>query len=526
MQLIASAPDFVRIAGMPRYAIPAQDVKRLLDHLQGGDKFTLTRLDEFVAIVDLSTTAVEGVNKLAADLKGLKPSGSPWDMLTTYLLDRTDLVRTMAAGKGIGDRMRMIAVWQFLNFLRDQSPVATGSPIQTLLDRVRNLVLLAEERDLRQVPDAALQMNAVRLMTIHGSKGLEFEAVHIPGFVKTGIPASYRGPSCPVPEGMIAGAVGDIFQEAERAHKQEQECLFFVALSRARTFLRLYAYQRQANGGMRNPSDYEPRLAGKLRAIGSPETIPLPGGKREPKPVELTIADDWARTHRHVSSYEKCPRRFFYTHVLGIGAARRTTPFERTHACIYEFIDWLAEQRVNTSPTLAAAQAAFDEIWVARGPTESGYAADYRKLAGSLVEGLIKAGAGRRFREALPLAINYRKGTIMLKPDEVAERDDGVIVVRKVRTGKRGKGEFGKLEYALYQRAAEQHFGPTAVVEAVHPSDKGRRGCPGAEENQIRQQRCEGGRDFGRHRLWKLPSGYECVQLPAVPALLHLRGDA
>ena len=209
------------------------------------------------------------------------------------LLDRTDLVRTMAAGKGIGDRMRMIAVWQFLNFLRDQSPVATGSPIQTLLDRVRNLVLLAEERDLRQVPDAALQMNAVRLMTIHGSKGLEFEAVHIPGFVKTGIPASYRGPSCPVPEGMIAGAVGDIFQEAERAHKQEQECLFFVALSRARTFLRLYAYQRQANGGMRNPSDYEPRLAGKLRAIGSPETIPLPGGKREPKPVELTIADDW-----------------------------------------------------------------------------------------------------------------------------------------------------------------------------------------------------------------------------------------
>lgn len=159
--------------------------------------------------------------------------------------------------------------------------------------------------------------------------------------------------------------------------------------------------------------------------------------------------------------------------MLGIGAARRTTPFERTHACIYEFIDWLAEQRVNTSPTLAAAQAAFDEIWVAHGPTESGYAADYRKLAGSLVEGLIKAGAGRRFREALPLAINYRNGAIMLKPDEVAERDDGVIVVRKVRTGKRGKGEFGKLEYALYQRAAEQHFGPTAVVEAVHPSDKG-----------------------------------------------------
>ena len=89
--------------------------------------------------------------------------------------------------------MRSIAVWQFLNFLRDQSPVAAGSPIQTVLERVRNLVLLAEERDLRQVPMRPFSMNAVRLMTIDGSKGLEFKGVHIPGFVKDGIPGRARG---------------------------------------------------------------------------------------------------------------------------------------------------------------------------------------------------------------------------------------------------------------------------------------------------------------------------------------------
>lgn len=461
----------VRIACLERYAIPAQDVKRLLDHLQGGTKPAITRLDELRSVADLSPAGVRGVTNLANDLKGIKASASPWDVATTFLLDRTDLVRRMAAGTGIGDRMRAIAVWQFLNFLRDQSPVATGSPVQTLLDRVRNLVLLAEERDLRQVPGAALQMDAVRLMTVHGSKGLEFEAVHIPGFVKTGIPASYRGLSCPVPEGMIEGAVGTVLQEAERAHKQEQECLFFVAMSRARTHLRLYSYQRQANGGTRNPSDYLTRIAPALKTIGSPETIHLP-----PKParrIEITIADEWERTHRHVSAYESCPLRFFYTHVLGIGTARRTTPFERTHACIYEFIDWLAQERVNASPTLQAAQDAFDVIWKDGAPHDSPYVADYRKLAGSIVEGLIKAGAGRRFREASPLAINYRNGKVIVTPDEIAEREDGVIVVRKVRTGKRGKTEFGKLEYSLYQRAAEQHFGPRAVVEAVHPSDRG-----------------------------------------------------
>jgi DNA helicase-2/ATP-dependent DNA helicase PcrA len=463
----------VRIGAMARYAMPAQDVKRLIDHLREGDKPALTRLDELPSVAGLSAEGVAAASRLAHDLKGIKTSGSPWDVLTAFLLDRTDLVRRLAAGTEIGDRMRAVAVWQFLNFLRDQSPVATGSPIQTMLDRVRNLVLLAEERDLRQVPDAALQMDAVRLMTIHASKGLEFEAVHIPGLTVASVPGSYRGTQCPPPEGLIAGAEGTVGDEAKRSHAQEEECLFFVAMSRSRTHLRLYLPRQQPNGGNRNPSPYLPRIAGKTRSVSSPAIMPLPEGFRTPPPIALTIPAEWLRTHDRVISYKKCPRRFFYTHILGIGTARRTTPFDRTHSCIYEFIDWLAAQRIDASPTLEAAHAAFEEIWQTRGPLDSAFKDDYRELARSVVDGLIRAGAGRRFRDAEPLAINYRNGTIIVEPDVIAERDDGVIVVRKVRTGKRGKDEFDKLEWALFQKATTHHFGVGAIVEAVHPSDSG-----------------------------------------------------
>ena len=144
--------------------------------------------------------------------------------------------------------MRAVAVWQFLNFIRERSPTGSGPPIQRTLDWVRQLVLLAEERDLRQVPASVLHMNAVRLMTVHGSKGLEFEAVHIPGLTVSSFPSSNRGQRCPAPDGMMMGAENLTgAEEAKRAHSHEEECLFFVAASRARTHLRLYLARHQPN---------------------------------------------------------------------------------------------------------------------------------------------------------------------------------------------------------------------------------------------------------------------------------------
>ena len=144
--------------------------------------------------------------RLAADLAGLSPRSSAWDFCRPIWLDRTDLARRYGAAGSVTARMRAVAIWQFLNFAREQSPVRAGAPIQRTLDRVRQLVLLAEERDLRQVPAAALHLDAVRLMTVHGSKGLEFEAVHVPGLTKSSFPASNRGQRCPPPTGMIEGA--------------------------------------------------------------------------------------------------------------------------------------------------------------------------------------------------------------------------------------------------------------------------------------------------------------------------------
>ena len=464
----------VRVGAMPRYGLTLQDVYCVSRFLRSLRKPALAGLADAVTAPGLSTSGREGLERLAADLNGLRSSASAWEFLAVFLLDRADLARELGRATSITERMRAVAVWQFLNFAREQSPVGTGLPIQRTLDRVRQLVLLAEERDLRQVPAAALHLDAVRLMTVHGSKGLEFEAVHVPGLTVASFPSSNRGQRCPPPKGMIDGT-GDASpaDEAKRAHNDEEECLFFVALSRARTHLRLYHARKQRNGNGRSPSPFLKWLAARhVHEVANPPKLALPTNAPRLQPIAISWPTDWAVTDSRLGSYEKCPRRFYYTHVLGLGGARKPTAFSRTHDCLYDLLRWLADARRMGEPDLDEAETTFEAIWQARGPADHAFAADYRRLASRLITALLKAGAGHRFRDAQPLAIDFPNGRVLVEPNELAEMPDGTVVIRRVRTGYKRSDEYDRLEYTLYLLAAQSQFGGGAVVQALHLTDE------------------------------------------------------
>src|ERR1700676_4492092 len=294
---------------MPRYGLSLQDVYVAISQLREAGQPPLTSLSTIAQTPGLSPNGAAGLARLAGDLVGLLASISAWEFVAAYLLDRSDLVRDMARRDSVPDRMRAVAVWQFLNFLREQSPVASGLRIQRTLDRVRQLVLLAEERDLRQVPAGALHIDAVRLMTVHGSKGLEFEAVHVPGLTAASFPSSNRGQRCPPPVGMIEGAEAlTVSDEAKLSHEHEEQCLFFVALSRARTQLRIYLARLQPNGNNRSPSAFLDWI--QTVEIARPKTLPLPPGASRPEAVTVAGGTDSQITDSSLNAYQKCPRRY------------------------------------------------------------------------------------------------------------------------------------------------------------------------------------------------------------------------
>jgi len=457
-----------KVGTMPRYSLSMQDVYFATRHYRKTMSVSLSDLENTPG---LSSDGKEGIERLIRDLDGIMDT-TPWEFLSTYLLDRTDILRDIAAQTTVSGAMQGIAFWQFLNFARTTPPVGQGHPIRRLLDRVRQLVLFAEERDLRQVPPAALHIDAVRLMTVHGSKGLEFEAVHIPNLAAGSFPSSYRGQRCPPPAGMIEGSQVSVAEQAKQSHEYEEECLFFVALSRARSYLLLHLPTESSSGRNRSPSRFLSWLdKAVIDEITAPNTMADPESSVEPPLITIDNRELVPLTNHSLQLYDSCPLRFFYTHVLGLAGVKKSTAYSRTHDCIYRFIEWLVIARRNGEVSLEKAESSFEAIWEERGPTDHGFAADYRHLASTLITTLVRAGESTHFREPELLVNAITEAEIFVRPNEVIENSDGSFTLRKIRTGKKRKDEGDQLEYALYLLAGQSAYGRECTVEAFHLTD-------------------------------------------------------
>ncbi|MGE0357284.1 MAG: UvrD-helicase domain-containing protein [Burkholderiales bacterium] len=449
----------VRLAEMEPYRVPLADVTTLLAHARVKRARTMDLLKGASEVDGLSERGRAGLAVLARHLEGFGSSASPWELMCKYLFERATFLKPLVQSRDVRDQMKCVAIWQFLNFIREPHAHAKGPPIYRLLERIRHLVVLGDERDLRQIPAAARHADAVRMLTIHGSKGLEFAAVHVPGMTRGQVPLQYRGIRCPPPDGMVEEAGAMTGKEYHRAiHAAEEECLYFVAASRARTHLRHY-------GLATKPSDFIAKVSPPLEVKSGFPKLPLPAGAARNWTVPVASGSGVLDADE-LNRFDRCPRRFLYTYVLGLAGRQRATPFVRAHDCVYETIraakehdkardkDWLLHQ--------------LDTVWKDRGPREL-YEDDYRRVAEQTVENFHTACAGLDLQKVETLVIDLIHAKVEVNPDQIAKRPDGTMLLRRIRTGKATTEEEDEWIYTLYHEAAAERYGRgNFEVEAIH----------------------------------------------------------
>ncbi|WP_375461439.1 UvrD-helicase domain-containing protein [uncultured Enterovirga sp.] len=427
------AAGLARRAGVPELALSFSDVAAVLVQARGqaGAK-PLAWCREAVP-AGLSAEGVAALVHHREVLEGLGPDADPWEALALFLLDRTRTAAIIAAAADVTGRARGIAVWQLMNFVRAQP--GGGWRIQRLLDRIRQLVLLSDDRDLRNLPDAAKGIDAVRLMTMHGSKGLEFPVVHIPGLNLNTLPRSPQAPACPPPAGLVEGADGRGREITDCEHREEQECLFYVALSRAEDRLILYAPDRTAAGATRQRSPFIARLGGDVLQTSVPIAAP---GEEEPPELRIDVVFPGAPvlTEAQLALYERCPRRFFYTHVLETGGRRGTTLFMDMHEVVRRVTTDLAADP-GRALDQAAVAALTDLHWLQSTLAATAADSGYRQAADAMISYFVRSRQGRDPGLAEPLRFDLPGAAIVVRTDEAVLEPGGGRVFRHVRTGHR-----------------------------------------------------------------------------------------
>jgi superfamily I DNA/RNA helicase len=460
------ASGIMRAATHQAFSMSLADAMLVLGTVRSADTPAGAWIDAPLDYVDgVSDEGRASFTALADMLRPLERNGRPSRILAEILLDRTRMAARLAQREDVAGITAGLATWQLINFARSQRG-APGRSITQLILRIRRLLQLGEARDYRQLPAAAQTIDAVRLMTIHAAKGLEFDQVHLLGLNADTLPKRDRKRGFVAPDGMVAFPRGSLDDELDASHQEEQECLFYVALSRAGERLLLYRAEADKRGGAREESAFVARLAPHLATRRLVPTQALPAAA-DAQPVPVTLASNWTVPAWQLDMYKSCKRRFLYVHLLRVGGAQHRTALRRVHDAVHRVCDDLASRDALPPQAeidaLVTAAIAHPEI------ANHGNAAGLGDLARQLVARYCAARLG--MTRIAPQSFDTTLGgdTVVARPHEILDGPGGKVI-RLLKTGHCDDDDCDSLEARAVALGALSRF-PGVPVELLYLAD-------------------------------------------------------
>lgn len=208
-----------------------------------------------------------------------------------------------------------VNAWEEKPFVQDKSAQAFLHYLD-YFQQVRGSVPLWTDEELDRIESE--HPEAVRLMTAHAAKGLEFDRVWILRAVSNAFPTSFREPLFEFPPQLRSSiATGD----SKEVHEQEERRLFYVAITRARDGLAIHT--RAGRSKHKTPTGFlRPLLDDRGLACALEKRFLSEVPHRDNPMVALSAVAEWlllppsfdgesvALSANAVESYSTCPMKF------------------------------------------------------------------------------------------------------------------------------------------------------------------------------------------------------------------------
>ena len=338
LRAVAHPDDSVSVhylASSDLYQVPIVDLTRCSTYADRRHRWLFDVLRTVEAVRELrdevGDEGREAIRRLIADLTRYMelaremPTG---ELLYQFLVDSGWLAR-MSKAATARDEAEVQNISKFFRRVQDASKALRYDNVREFVNHLDALIDAGEDP---AVAEAEVETPAVRVLTVHKAKGLEFPVVFLVTLAQDKFPLRGRKDALELPVELIKEALpsGDF-------HKQEERRLFYVGMTRAERELYLTSARDYGGTRERKVSQFV------LEALDLPKDEARPFRakaieeiQRFEPPAEATDATlapippeaELVISHKQVDDYQTCPLKYRYIHLLRV-------PILRHHTVVY-----------------------------------------------------------------------------------------------------------------------------------------------------------------------------------------------
>src|SRR5438445_271773 len=220
------------LASSDLYQVPIVDLTRCATHADRKHRWLFDVLTDAEQIpelaAELSEEARVAIRHLVSDLVRYMELGREMptgELLYQFLVDSGWLARMSKAVTG-RDEAEVQNISRFFRRIQDASKALKYDNVREF---VKHLEALIDAGEAPAVAEADVETPAVRVLTVHKAKGLEFPVVFLVHLVQGKFPTQKRRDALELPAELLTDVAptGDF-------HAQEERRLFYVGMTRAR----------------------------------------------------------------------------------------------------------------------------------------------------------------------------------------------------------------------------------------------------------------------------------------------------
>jgi DNA helicase-2/ATP-dependent DNA helicase PcrA len=473
-----------RVLSIPFLQISPQDIMKLMFYAHKKTESLYESMEQLTLISGISQSSQEKINFVSNLIKKhslMAKEKTVSEILVSFLEDSGYLKHLVAKD----DKESLDLLNQFYKRVKAFEETTIEPNLYNFMREINLEIDSGEEGRLEFDPEAGPEM--IKVMTIHGAKGLEFKYVFLANMVDRRFPTQERKDLIELPEDLAK----DIKPKGD-VHLQEERRLCYVAMTRAKK--ELYFTSSEDYGGQRKK-----KLSRFMIEMGYQDEIQISKSKNqnglleipEKHNVKKSEICDYLPDHfsySQLAAFEKCPLQYKFGFILKVPTRGKAVfSFGKTmHSTLYDFLklandsgdknqtdlfgfsDKNTKAEKSTGLTFKTLEDIYEKNWINEWYETKKQKEDYFKKGKEIIKEFYK-----EFKKDPPKILNIDNNLALELPfnlkigdsklygviDRMDEKDGGVIIFDyKTGTSKDKLDANAKEQLLLYQIACEEIF--------------------------------------------------------------------